>query len=66
MEYSKEIESSEWFFHKPYFKVGFVEKPFRTLRWIYRKLTEACRTKAKRKNNKGIIGITSTIGSKIA
>lgn len=32
----------------------------------YLKLTEACQTKAKRKKKTGIIGITSTIGSKIA
>lgn len=32
----------------------------------YRKLTEACQTKAKRRKNKGMIGIISTIGSKIA
>jgi hypothetical protein len=29
------------------------------------KLTEVCQTKGRRKKNKGIIGITFTIGSKI-
>jgi|APCry1669188879_1035177.scaffolds.fasta_scaffold351244_1 hypothetical protein len=29
----------------------------------YLKLTEACQAKAKRKNKRGIIGNTSTIGS---
>jgi hypothetical protein len=32
----------------------------------YRKLTDACQTKAKRRKNTGITGITSTIGSNIA
>lgn len=32
----------------------------------YRKLTAACQTKAKRKKNRGITGITSTIGFKKA
>ena len=32
----------------------------------YLKLTEACQTKAKRKNSKGITGIISTIGFKKA
>lgn len=32
----------------------------------YRKLTAACQTKAKRKKNKGMTGITSTIGFKKA
>lgn len=32
----------------------------------YRKLTAACQTKAKRKKNSGMTGITSTIGFKKA
>lgn len=34
--------------------------------YFYRKLTAACQTKAKRKKNKGITGIMSTIGLKKA
>lgn len=33
---------------------------------FHRKLTAACQTKAKRKKNRGMTGITSTIGLKRA
>lgn len=44
----------------------YMSKINKNLDFRYRKLTAACQAKANKKKNRGIMGITLTIGSKIA
>lgn len=50
-----------------FFRIKWIQtKIDKNLDYRYRKLTAACQAKANKKKNRGIMGITLTIGSKIA